>query len=209
MPRDGTATRTRILDAAQTLMERNGVTGTSVDQILDAAHTSKGAFFHHFDSKRELTAVLMERYVEADLGQLRAGLAAVETITDPVERALGFARYFERWAEELVREDSACLYIAALSERDLLEGPVHDSVRRAITTWRARWPPSSRLPSPPVPSTSTTFPMPTNWPTTSSPRSRAGICCAGRWAHRSRCGLSSECFGNCSNHCSLTADTAA
>ena len=58
MPRDGTATRTRILDAAQTLMERNGVTGTSVDQILDGAHTSKGAFFHHFDSKRELTAVL-------------------------------------------------------------------------------------------------------------------------------------------------------
>ena len=137
MPRDGTATRTRILDAAQTLMERNGVAGTSVDQILGAAHTSKGAFFHHFDSKRELTAVLMERYVDADLGLLREGLVAVETIADPVERALAFARYFERWADELVHEDSACLYIAALSERDLLEGPVRDAVLRAITTWRA------------------------------------------------------------------------
>jgi TetR/AcrR family transcriptional repressor of nem operon len=137
MPRDGTATRTRILDAAETLMERNGVAGTSVDQILDAAQTSKGAFFHHFDSKRELTAVLMERYVEADLGQLRAGLAAVETVTDPVERALGFARHFEHWAETLVHEDSACLYIAALSEKELLEGPVRDAVLRAITTWRA------------------------------------------------------------------------
>lgn len=136
MPRDGTATRTRILDAAEALMERNGVAGTSVDQILAAAQTSKGAFFHHFDSKRELTAVLMERYVEADLGLLRAGLAAVESIEDPVERALGFARHFERWAAELVHEDSACLYIAALSERDLLEGPVHDAVLRAITTWR-------------------------------------------------------------------------
>ncbi len=136
MPRDGTATRTRILDAAESLMERNGVAGTSVDQILAAAQTSKGAFFHHFDSKRELTAVLMERYVQNDLGQLRAGLAAVETITDPVERALGFARHFERWAEKLVHEDSACLYIAALSERDLLEGPVHDAVLRAIVTWR-------------------------------------------------------------------------
>jgi TetR/AcrR family transcriptional regulator, transcriptional repressor for nem operon len=137
MPRDGTATRTRILDAAQTLMERNGVAGTSVDQILDAAHTSKGAFFHHFDSKRELTAVLMARYVEADLGMLRAGLVSIESISDPVERVLGFARYFERWAEELVHEDSACLYIAAISERDLLEGAVQDAVRRAITTWRA------------------------------------------------------------------------
>jgi TetR/AcrR family transcriptional regulator, transcriptional repressor for nem operon len=117
-------------------MERNGVTGTSVDQILAAANTSKGAFFHHFESKRELTAVLMERYVEADLRQLRAGLAAVEDVSDPVERALGFARHFERWAIELVTEDSACLYIAALSERDLLEGQVSDAVLRAITTWR-------------------------------------------------------------------------
>jgi len=81
--------------------------------------------------------VLMERYVEADLGLLRAGLAAVETIADPVERALAFARHFEHWAEELVHEDSACLYIAALSERELLEGPVQDAVLRAITTWRA------------------------------------------------------------------------
>jgi TetR/AcrR family transcriptional repressor of nem operon len=136
MPRDGSATRTRILDAAESLMERNGVAGTSVDQILAAAQTSKGAFFHHFDSKRELTAVLMERYVEADLGLLRAGLAAVDDIADPVERALDFARYYERWAIELVHEDSACLYIAALSERDLLEGAVHDAVLRAIVTWR-------------------------------------------------------------------------
>lgn len=136
MPRDGTVTRTRILDAAESLMERNGVAGTSVDQILAAAQTSKGAFFHHFDSKRELTVALMERYVEADIGQLRRALAAVEDVTDPVERAVGFARYFERWAVELVHEDSACLYIAALSERDLLEGPVRDAVLRAITTWR-------------------------------------------------------------------------
>jgi TetR/AcrR family transcriptional repressor of nem operon len=113
VPRDGTSTRNRILDAAETLMEGNGVAGTSVHQILEAARTSKGAFFHHFDSKRQLAAALMERYVEADLGHLRAGLAAVEAVTNPVERALGFARYFERWAEELLGEDSACLYIGA------------------------------------------------------------------------------------------------
>jgi hypothetical protein len=32
--------------------------------------------------------------------------------------------------------DSACLYIAALSERDLLLWPVHDAVLRAVTTGR-------------------------------------------------------------------------
>jgi hypothetical protein len=59
-----------------------------------------------------------------------------ELLTDPVERALGFARYFERWAENLMGADSACLYIAALSERDLLLWPVHDAVLRAVTTGR-------------------------------------------------------------------------
>jgi TetR/AcrR family transcriptional repressor of nem operon len=117
-------------------MERNGVAGTSVDQILAEAQTSKGAFFHHFDSKRDLTIVLMERYVEADLGMLRAGLAAIDDLTDPVERAVGFVRTFEAWALDLVTEDSSCLYIAALSERDLVDGPVRDAVLRAITTWR-------------------------------------------------------------------------
>jgi AcrR family transcriptional regulator len=56
MPRDETATRTRILDAAVTLLERNGVAGTSVAQLCEAARTSKGALFHHFVSRRVATA---------------------------------------------------------------------------------------------------------------------------------------------------------
>ena len=136
MPRDGTQTRTRILDAAEELMVRNGFAGTSVDQILTEAGSSKGAFFHHFSSKHALAVALMDRYVEADLGQLRRALDAVADVDDPVERALAFLTYFETWAEELISEDSACLYIAALSERDLLDAAIRGVVQRGILTWR-------------------------------------------------------------------------
>jgi len=136
VPRDGTKTRARILDAAETLMVRNGFAGTSVDQILTESGSSKGAFFHHFPSKQDLAVALMERYVEADLGQLRLALAAVSEVADPVERALGFLAYFETWAEELISEDSACLYIAALSEQDLLDADIRGALQRGILTWR-------------------------------------------------------------------------
>lgn len=136
VPRDGTATRTRILDAAEQLMERNGFAATSVEAILDASGSSKGAFFHHFDSKRDLARALMTRYVDADLEQLRLGLVATEELRDPAERLVAFVRHFEAWAEELMREDSACLYIAALSEEDLLDEEISGVVRRGILTWR-------------------------------------------------------------------------
>ena len=136
MPKDGSVTRTRILDAAEGLVERNGFAATSVDQILAASGSSKGAFFHHFDSKRALASALVDRYVDADLAQLRRGLDAADGIDDPVERVLAFLAHYERWADELVSEDSACLYIAVLTERDLLDDATSASVERAVRTWR-------------------------------------------------------------------------
>lgn len=136
MPRDGTATRVRILDAAEKLFETNGFAGTPVEAIIEASGTSKGAFFHHFESKRALSHALVERYVEADLGMLQAGLDAVAHLTDPVDRVLGFLRHYERWAIELVSADSACLYIAVLTERDLLDDATSGAVERAIREWR-------------------------------------------------------------------------
>ena len=92
MPKDGTANRERILDAAEHLVIENGFAATSVDQVLAAAGTSKGAFFHHFDSKLDLARALTERYVAGDIGQLRAALDATAEVTDPAERVLAFVR---------------------------------------------------------------------------------------------------------------------
>lgn len=139
MPKDGSATRTRILDVAEKLVERNGFAATSLEQILEAAASSKGAFFHHFDSKRALARALVERYVDADLGLLRQGLDAVVDVADPVERVVAFLRHYERWAEELVSAESACLYIAVLTEHELLDEATAGAVQRAVRTWRAEY----------------------------------------------------------------------
>ncbi|MCU1589408.1 MAG: TetR/AcrR family transcriptional regulator [Frankiales bacterium] len=129
----------RILDAAEVLVLRNGFAATSVDDILRAADSSKGAFFHHFASKAELASALVERYVDADVAELRKGLDAVADEADPVDRLLSFVGYYERWAEQLVAEEAGCVYIAALAELDLLDDTTSRAVRRGIQTWRAEF----------------------------------------------------------------------
>lgn len=136
MPRDGSPTRTRLLDAAERLVIDNGYAATSVDAVIAEARSSKGAFFHHFASKADLAVHLVERYAAADEAQLHAGLAAVAPIDDPRERLLEFVRFFEDEADALMEGQSSCLYIAVLTEHELAIGETSEPIARAVTAWR-------------------------------------------------------------------------
>jgi TetR/AcrR family transcriptional repressor of nem operon len=137
MPRDGTQTRERILDAAERLVLDFGFGATSVDQVIAASNTSKGAFFHHFESKNDLARALVDRVVAADHRQLEAALAASADVTNPVDRLLEFLKYFERRAASLSGADADCLYISVLTERQLIDTGTSERIATIIETWRA------------------------------------------------------------------------
>lgn len=136
MPKDGTINRERILDAAEHLVIENGFAATSVDQVLRAAGTSKGAFFHHFDSKLALARALTERYVAGDIAQLHAALDATAAVTDPAERMIAFVRWFEDRADEVMSAQSNCLYVAVLTEQQLVAQGNADLITEAVEVWR-------------------------------------------------------------------------
>jgi len=137
MPRDGSATRQRILDAAERLVIENGYSSTSVDQVIAASDTSKGAFFHHFDSKLALAAALVERYAAADVAHLDDAVAAVaEATRDPVERVVQFVRVFEESADELMAAQSSCLYVSVLTEQQLVQSGTAEQIVGAVLAWR-------------------------------------------------------------------------
>jgi TetR/AcrR family transcriptional repressor of nem operon len=136
MPRDGHATRERILRVAERLMIQQGYSATSVDQVIAEAGSSKGAFFHHFDSKADLAVQVLERYVAADLAHLNAGLAATAHVTDPTARVTAFLRFYEDGADELVSTQSGCMYATVLAEREFTGGEVNDLVAKAERAWR-------------------------------------------------------------------------
>jgi TetR/AcrR family transcriptional regulator, transcriptional repressor for nem operon len=140
VPKDGRATRERILDAAERLVIENGYAATSLDHVIEASQSSKGAFFHHFASKRALADALVDRYAVADIAMLEAGLAeAMAASDDPAERAIAFVRYFEDMSDQIVQEPTGCLYASILAERQLLETGASDPITKAVVVWRERY----------------------------------------------------------------------
>src|SRR5574342_905637 len=57
-------TRTKILEAAITLFSNRGFSAASVDDICAEAGVSKGAFYHHFESKQTLFLALLDGWLQ-------------------------------------------------------------------------------------------------------------------------------------------------
>ena len=117
-------------------MTDQGYRATSLDQVIAESSSSKGAFFHHFSSKRDLALRLTERYVANDLAHLDAGLASIEDVTDAPARLEGFLRFYEDGADELVSEQSGCLYATMLAEREFTGSDINALARQATIVWR-------------------------------------------------------------------------
>jgi AcrR family transcriptional regulator len=64
----GEETRSRILQVAEQTFGRGGYDAVSVAEICQLAGVSKGAFYHHFNSKESLFLELLDRWL-SDLDQ--------------------------------------------------------------------------------------------------------------------------------------------
>ena len=73
-------TKKHILAAAEACFAQGGYDGTSVARICQEAGVSKGAFYHHFDSKQAVFLALLYRWLalmDGQMVQLEEGVAAV------------------------------------------------------------------------------------------------------------------------------------
>ena len=64
MSAKGLQTRTRILDEAQDMILDYSYSGMSVGGLIGRLGLTKGAFFHHFDSKDDLAKTLIRRFAD-------------------------------------------------------------------------------------------------------------------------------------------------
>jgi len=58
-------TRARIVESAIKLFSNRGYNAASVDDICEEAGISKGAFYHHFESKQALFLALLDGWLQA------------------------------------------------------------------------------------------------------------------------------------------------
>ncbi len=64
-PDHKTETRSRILDSARRLFNRNGLTAISIDDVMAGAGLTRGGFYSYFGSKEELYAEAITHFVHA------------------------------------------------------------------------------------------------------------------------------------------------
>lgn len=80
--------REALLDAAIALVRRKGWSASSVDQLCRAVGVTKGAFFHHFESKEALGVAAAQRWTEVTAPLFAA--APYHRHADPLDRILGY-----------------------------------------------------------------------------------------------------------------------
>lgn len=86
--KSGATAREKLLDAALSRIRTNGYAATTVDDLCAAAGVTKGAFFHHFDSKEALGVAAAEHWSEKTSAFFAA--APYHRHTDPLQRLLGY-----------------------------------------------------------------------------------------------------------------------
>ena len=131
--------RDRLLDAAHELVLAKGFSATTVDAVLASAKASKGAFFHHFPSKRALGVALVERYAEADRAVLEEFMARAEArVDDPGQQLVEFVRAFELAADDMALSQPGCLFVSFVYEQVPDTDDVRPLIVDAIEHWRSR-----------------------------------------------------------------------
>jgi AcrR family transcriptional regulator len=99
--------RNELMSAAQRLFLKQGVAGTTIEQITSAADVAKGTFYLYFSSKEDLLAELGERYGQDRLQKIKAALAELQP---------------EDWAGKLAAWGKACVfgYLDSIKIHDIL-----------------------------------------------------------------------------------------
>ncbi len=82
----GEETRSHILDIAGELFAQHGYDATSVADICEGAGVTKGAFYHHFESKQAVFLELRDRWLKPLDVQLALTRAEGETVPEALQR---------------------------------------------------------------------------------------------------------------------------
>ena len=100
--RKGDEKRQAILDVAEKLFYTKGYEATSVQDILDVLSTSKGSFYHHFESKEQVLATLCAQRAARAVNQAQEALAAVEAPLDRLRMVFFYAMPLRKGEEKFL-----------------------------------------------------------------------------------------------------------
>ena len=127
--------RSKLLDAALTVIRTKGYSATTVDELCAAAGVTKGAFFHHFRSKDDLAVAAADHWSETT-GALFAQ-APYHDHDDPYDRVVGYLEFRKALLQGDV-PDFTCLVGTMLQETFDTSPAIRDACDRSISEHAGR-----------------------------------------------------------------------
>jgi len=128
-----TSTSARILDVAQSLIVTGGYNGFSYSDISAAIGIRKASIHHHFPTKADLVAALVDRYRR----QAEAGLTSIrEHSSSPAEQLKIYLNYWQTCIRDASPSFCVCAMLAG--EMQMLPQEVAAGVRahfHNLATW--------------------------------------------------------------------------
>jgi AcrR family transcriptional regulator len=131
------ATRRKILDAAFAEFYENGFQGGSLNHIVELARTTKGALFHHFESKQALGYAVLDDLIGPLL--LHRWLDPVAGSADPIA---DIQRAFKRYISEDIESGHwvlGCPLNNLAQEMSPLDDGFQVRITRLYDLWRASY----------------------------------------------------------------------
>lgn len=127
--------RKKLLEASIKLVRQHGFAATSVDQLCREAGVTKGAFFHHFESKEALGVEATNHWTEFtdDLFER----ADYNRLKDPLDRFLGYLDFRESLLD-LPIEDFSCFTGTTVQETFASSDPIRSACDASISRHVAR-----------------------------------------------------------------------
>ncbi len=116
--------RSRLLDAAMAVIRAKGYSDTTVEDVCAAAGLTKGAFFHHFETKEDLAVAAAEHFAGMAAGLFAS--APFHAHADPRDRVLG---YIDFRASILKGPLPACTCLLGTMVQETYE--THPAIREA------------------------------------------------------------------------------
>ena len=137
MPKSGVATRETILNTAEDLILSHGFAGASIDKVIAKAGITKGTFFYHFKSKRELAKKLIERFHTKDMDLFSRYMKRAETLSqDPLQQILIFVGLLEEMFDQLDEPFPGCLFASYVYQSGQFDDEILGYCSNAMMDWR-------------------------------------------------------------------------
>ena len=100
----------KIIEVASDLFYRQGYNATGIQQIINEAGVSKGAFYTHFKTKDDLGLAYMRKQHNDEITQLKEVLAEIK---DPYEKYIQFNQIMKEWVKSTAYRGCAFANMAA------------------------------------------------------------------------------------------------